>query len=92
MKKIKDPELTAEELKEVNAIVGMIKTIQKVGKAFEGFRIILIPTYGKPFVAQASRTERGEELLEAVTAQCMTAPYSWGTHQHGGKDEADEAE
>ena len=92
MKKIKDPELTAEELKEVNAIVGMIKTIQKVGKAFEGFRIILIPTYGKPFVAQASRTERGEELLEAVTAQCMTAPYSWGTHQNGGKDEADEAE
>jgi hypothetical protein len=92
MKKIKDPELTAEELKEVNAIVGMIKTIQKVGKAFEGFRIILIPTYGKPFVAQASRTERGEELLEAVTAQCMTAPYSWGTHLRDGKDQADEAE
>ena len=92
MKKIKDPELTAEELKEVNAIVGMIKTIQKVGKAFEGFRIILIPTYGKPFVAQASRTERGEELLEAVTAQCRTAPYSWGTHLRDGKDQADEAE
>ena len=92
MKKIKDPELTAEQLDEVNAIVGMMKMLKKVGKAFEGFRIILIPTYGKPFVAQASRTERGEELLEAVTAQCMTAPYAWGTHQHGGKDEADEAE
>lgn len=89
MKNIKDPDLTAEELKEVNAIVRLIKLIQKDGRLFEAFRIILIPTCGKPFVAQASRTERGEELLEAVTAQCMTAPYSWGTHQHGGKERAD---
>ena len=92
MKNIKDPELTAEELKEVNAIVRLIKLIQKDGRLFEAFRIILIPTCGKPFVAQASRTERGEELLEAVTAQCMTAPYSWGTHQHGGKERADEGQ
>jgi hypothetical protein len=92
MKKIKDPELTAEQLDEVNAIVGMMKMLKKVGKAFEGFRIILIPTYGKPFVAQASRTERGAEMLEAATAKCMTAPYSWGTHLRDGKDQADEAE
>ena len=92
MKKIKDPELTAEELKEVNAIVRLIKLIQKDGRLFEAFRIILIPTCGKPFVAQASRTERGAEMLEAATAQCMTAPYSWGTHQHGGKERADEGQ
>ena len=92
MKNIKDPDLTAEELKEVNAIVRLIKLIQKDGRLFEAFRIILIPTCGKPFVAQASRTERGAEMLEAATEQCMTAPYSWGTHLRGGKDQADEAQ
>ena len=92
MKKIKDAELTAEQLDEVNAIVGMMKMLKKVGKAFEGFRIILIPTYGKPFVAQAARTEKAEELLDAVTVQNLSAPYSWGTYLPNGKDEADEAE
>ena len=69
-----------------------MKLIMKVGGAFEAFRIVLIRTHGKPFVTQAARTEKAEELLDAVTAQCMTAPYSWGTHQHGGKERADEGQ
>ena len=92
MKNNIEPEVSPEVMKELNAIVKVMKLTLKVGGAFEAFRIILIPTHRKPFVAQASRTERGEELLEAVTAQCMTAPYSWGTHLHDGKDQADEAQ
>ncbi|NDF99233.1 MAG: hypothetical protein EB101_09975 [Chitinophagia bacterium] len=90
MKNQKGTGLSREQLKEVKAIVGFIKLIQKVGGAFEGFRIILIPTHGKPFVAQSSRTERGEELLEAVTAQSVRPPYSFGTHLHEGKRNQDE--
>jgi len=90
MKNHKVSGLSREQVKEGKAIVGFIKLIHKVGGVFEGFRIILIPTHGKPFVAQSSRTERGEELLEAVTAQSVRPPYCFGTHLHEGKRNQDE--
>jgi hypothetical protein len=92
MKNNQEPDVSPEVMKELNAIVRVMKLIMKVGGAFEAFRIVLIRTHGKPFVTQAARTEKAEELLDAVTAQNLSAPYSWGTYLPNGKDEADEAE
>jgi activator of HSP90 ATPase len=92
MKNSIEPEVSPEEMKELNAIVRVMKLIMKVGGVFQAFRIVLIRTHGKPFVTQTARTKRAEELLDAVTAQNMSAPYSWGTYLPDGKDEADEAQ
>jgi len=92
MKNNQEPGESPEEMREVDAIVGMMKQLQKVGGAFEAFRMILIPKHRRPFVTQAARTEKAEELLDAVTAQNLSAPYSWGTYLPKGKDEADEAQ
>jgi len=90
MKNNQEPDVPPEVMKELNAIVRVMKLIMKVGGVFEAFRIVLIRTHGKPFVTQAARTEKAEELLDAVTAQNLSAPYTWGTYLPNGKDEPDE--